>query len=432
MKVLVIGSGAREHCLAWMISKSPLADKIYCLPGNPGTACLGENVSLGISKNDFKSIIDFVRQNGIDITVVGPEAPLVDGIVDEFEKNGLRIFGPDKRASIIEGSKVYTKKFCRRYNIPSAGFEVYDISRKSEALEKIKGLKPDQYPIVIKADGLAAGKGVLITESETDALKAIKDIFDKKIFGEAGNSLIIEDFLKGYEVSILCLCDGESLRPLVLAQDYKRIFDGDKGKNTGGMGSYSPVPFVKKETYERILNEIIYPTFGGLKQEGIDYKGVLYGGILVKKEEPYLLEYNCRFGDPETQAILPRMKSDLLELILACTEERLDKKNIEWHDKKCVCTVLASKGYPESSSKGDLIKGFDKFKDDCEINVFHAGTKAEDGNITTNGGRVLSVVASAQNFKEARSKVYKAVSEIEFDGMQFRKDIAKKVEGSDE
>lgn len=429
---MIIGSGAREHCIAWKISKSPLVDKIFTIPGNPGTEEIGDNKSIGIDSEDFDELINFAKQEKIDLTIVGPEAPLVDGIVDRFRKDGLKIFGPDKKSAVIEGSKVYTKKFCRKYNIPSADFEVYNISQKQEAIEKINSIADDGFPIVIKADGLAAGKGVLIVDSKNQAKEAIDSMFVEKVFGEAGNNLIIEDFLTGYEVSILSLCDGEYLKPLVLAQDYKRIFDDDKGKNTGGMGSYSPVPLVDKKTYNRILEEIIYPTYGGLKQEGIDYKGILYGGILVSKGDPYLLEYNCRFGDPETQAILPRMKSDLLELILASVDGDLKDREIEWHDLKCICTVVASEGYPESSSKGDVITGLEKIQDRKGVEVFHAGTKKTDGKITTNGGRVLSFVSTGRDFREARNKVYEAISDIYFKGMQFRKDIAMKVVKDDE
>ena len=428
MNVLIIGGGGREHCLAWKISKSPLLDKIYAIPGNAGIAGIAECIDINTSKDNFTEIIKFVKSKGIDLTVVGPETPLVDGIVDYFNKEDLKIFGPNKQASAIEGSKVFTKEFMQRNNIPTPPGVIFGKTNYKEAIDYIKERK--KFPLVIKADGLAAGKGVVITGSEEQAIEAVKDCFVRDRFGISGDKVIIEDFLGGYEVSVLCLCDGKKIIPMTPAQDYKRIFDNDKGKNTGGMGSYSPVPMINDKTYMKILNDIVFATYNAILKENITYKGVLYAGIMMSEGEPYLLEYNCRFGDPETQVILPRLKDDLLPLLIECAEGNLSKKELKWDEGKCVCVIAASEGYPESSSSGDIIEGLDNLKGSEETIVFHAGTKITNGNIVTDGGRVLGVVSRALTFKEAREKVYSAIQEINFRGIQYRRDIALKAERS--
>jgi len=426
IKVLIIGGGGREHCLAWKISKSRKVEKIYAVPGNAGIAKIAECVDISIAKDSFNSLFNFVKEKDIDLTVVGPEAPLVEGIVDYFEKRNHKIFGPNSHAAQMEGSKVFAKRLVEKYGIPTANGIIFKKSNYKKAKEYIKNRK--DYPVVIKADGLAAGKGVVIAKNSKEAIEAIDDCFIRNKFGKAGDKIIIEDFLTGYEVSIFCLNDGKKIIPMALAQDYKRIFDNDKGKNTGGMGSYSPVPMVSKKIFKRILDEIVYPTNLAMKKEGINYRGILYVGVLVSDNNPYLLEYNCRFGDPETQVVLPRLKNDLVPLILKCIDGNLKNNKLVWDNNKCICAALASRGYPESSSKGDIIKGLESFKENDKRIIFHAGTKKTDGNVVTDGGRVLGVVAKAKNFKEARSKVYSSINKIKFTGRQYRKDIALKAE----
>ncbi len=458
MNVLIIGSGGREHCLAWKVSQSSLVKKIFSIPGNPGIKQIGSCFNLEVKKENFKLIKDFALQNNIDFTIVGPEAPLVDGIVDYFNNFGLKIFGPDSNAARIEGSKVFTKNLCKKYNIPTAESVIFFREEIDKIKNYINKLSEKRFPLVLKVDGLAAGKGVIICKNKQEALDGLNDCLEKNIFGSAADKIIIEDFIEGFEVSILNLCDGKDIIPMVLAQDYKKIFDNDIGKNTGGMGSFSPVPFVSDKLYEKILNLIIYPTFEALKKENIYYKGILYGGIIISNDEPYLLEYNCRFGDPETQVILPRLEDDLVELLLSCINGKLANQKLHWDNLKCVCVVIASKGYPESSSKGDLIEGLDKinsqsynfknknfneFSDlnnDIKINsflaenkknnvlIFHAGTKFENQKYYTNGGRVLNLVSKAPTFKDARKNIYSEILKINFEGMQYRKDIALKAE----
>lgn len=426
MKILVIGGGGREHCLVWKISKSPLVEKIYAAPGNAGISEIAECIDIDISEKNFADILNLVEEREIDLTVVGPEAPLVDGIVDYFRLRGHKIFGPNKAAAAMEGSKVFAKELLKKYGIPSAEGIIF----KKEDYDKVVGYinKRKTFPLVIKADGLAAGKGVVIVDNKVQAVEAVKDCFERGKFGSSGDRIIIEDFLDGYEVSILCLCDGHSIVPMAPAQDYKRIFDNDRGKNTGGMGSYSPVPVVDENTYKEILSKIIFPTGDAMAKESIEYKGILYAGILVSDGKPYLLEYNCRFGDPETQVVLPRLKQDLVPLLLKCIDGKLDEKNLEWDENKCICVVAASEGYPESSSKGDVIRGLDYFKGSDDIIVFHAGTKMEQGDVVTDGGRVLGVVSRASTFREVRKKVYEALGRIRFRGIQYRNDIAFKAE----
>lgn len=428
MKVLIIGSGGREHCLAWKISKSDLVDKIYAIPGNPGIALIAECHEMPINRDNFNNIINFVEEKDIEFTIVGPEAPLVDGIVDLFNARGHKIFGPDKIASVLEGSKVYTKNLCEKYGIPTASSTTFKRSQTEEAIKFIKKINTSDFPVVIKADGLAAGKGVIIADSMKLAEIAVNDIFINNAFGNSGENIIIEDFIRGFEVSILNLCDGKNIIPMVLAQDYKKIYDNDEGKNTGGMGSYSPVPFVSTTLFDKILDRIIYPTYDALLKEKIQYKGILYGGIIVKEGSPYLLEYNCRFGDPETQVILPRLNDDLLEILIKCSDGNLGNSRLGWSKEKCVCVVIASRGYPENSSGGDKITGLEMFDNDKDVLVFHAGTKKANGNIVTNGGRVLGLVSSSSSFRQTRINIYDAVKKINFNGMQYRRDIAKGVE----
>ncbi len=431
MKVLIIGSGGREHCLVWKISKSKLVDKIYAVPGNTGIEKQAECLNINISNGNFSDLLQLVEDKKIDLTVVGPEAPLVDGIVDDFRSRGYVIFGPDKRASMLEGSKVFTKKLLQKYNIPTAKGVFFKKEDYEDAVLYLKKMKKKEFPVAIKADGLAAGKGVIIADGIEQAVETIKDCFIRNKFGSSGNEIIIEDFLNGFEVSILCLCDGKDIIPMVLAQDYKRIYDYDEGKNTGGMGSYSPVPLVSTEIYSKILKKVIYPTYNALIKENIKYQGILYGGLMIKNGEPYLLEYNCRFGDPETQVILPRLEEDLVPLLLKCASGNLGEVKLSWDNSSCVCVVIASGGYPGSSSKGDIIDGLDELEKDDEIVIFHAGTKRRGRDIVTNGGRVLGVAAKAPSFKESRQKVYSAIKNIKFNGMQYRKDIGLKVEGMD-
>lgn len=430
MNILIIGSGGREHCLAWKISQSASVDKLFAIPGNIGIAQIAECKNISLSKENFKDILQFIKKNKIDFTVVGPEAPLVDGIVDYLSENRCLAFGPGKVAAQVEGSKVFTKKLCMNYDIPTAKAVFFNKSDADKAVKYINGLKDYKFPYVIKADGLAAGKGVIIAQNKKELLDAMNGFFVENRFGKSGEEIVIEDFISGFEVSLLCLCDGKTLIPMDLAQDYKKIFDGDNGKNTGGMGSYSPLPFIDDILYEKILNKIIFPTFNALKTEGIDYKGVLYGGIIVKENKPYLLEYNCRFGDPEIQVVLPRLGDDVVPVLMDCASGTLNSTKLSWGNSKTVCIVLASKGYPGSSSKGDVISGLEDVAGVKDVFIFHAGTGSADDNIVTNGGRVLNVVARAETFKEARKMVYKSIEKIKFDGMQFRKDIALKVEES--
>lgn len=426
MKVLIIGGGGREHCLAWKIAASDLVDKVYAAGGNAGISSVAECVKMGTGASDFDLIADFTETNGIGLVVVGPEAPLVEGIADYLESRGILTFGPKRDAAMLEGSKVFTRDLLYKYNIPTPGGLVFEKTQYDGAVAHIK--KQDKFPLVIKADGLAAGKGVIIARDIDEAVRALDDCMVSHVFGGSGDRVIIEDFLTGYETSILCLFDGKKIIPMDLARDYKRIFDGDEGKNTGGMGSYSPVPMISSSVYEKTLDTIIYPTADALKKENIDYRGILYAGILVSEDKPYLLEYNCRFGDPETQAVLPRLKDDLVPLLIGCAEGSLGPDVLSWSLDKCICIVAASRGYPDTSSKGDIITGLDSFGGSEDIIVFHSGTKKQDGNIATDGGRVLGLSAMAPGFKEARKKAYDAMSKISFDGMQYRKDIAYKAE----
>ena len=418
MKVLVIGSGGREHAIVWKVAQSKLVDKVYCAPGNGGIVGLAECVD--IAADDIERLLDFARDNSIGLTIVGPEAPLSLGIVDSFERNGLRIFGPRMQGAMLEGSKSFSKDFMIRNKIPTAAYKIYYDPQKAK-----QEIDDFGYPVVIKADGLAAGKGVIIAQNREEALAAIDDILTGKKFGEAGSRIVVEEFLSGREASILAFVDGKVAVPMVSAQDYKRALDNDGGLNTGGMGAVSPAFYYDEETAIVVERDIIQRTVDALMAEGICYKGVLYFGIMITKEGPKLLEYNARFGDPETEVVLLRLKSDLVEIMNAVIDEKLEAQKIEWKEERAVCVVMASGGYPEHYDKGFEIKGLDKAADNCGVSVFHAGTKKASGKIVTAGGRVLVVSALAKSYELAREKAYKAVQDIDFKKAHYRSDIGK-------
>jgi phosphoribosylamine--glycine ligase len=416
LKVMVIGGGAREHALAWKIAQSPKITGLYVVPGNAGTAPIAQN--LNIRPNDIEALAKAAQDIGIDLTVVGPEAPLASGIVDYFERSGLPIFGPTKAATQIESSKVFAKKLMQQYGIPYPNGITF--SNYSEAR---KYLGSQSVPVVVKADGLAAGKGVTVASSKEEALKALSDIMEGKIFGSAGDKVLIEECLSGREVSLLAFTDGTTVVPMVPACDYKRVFDNDQGPNTGGMGSYSPPGFFDAEMIQRVMKTILQPAVSAMAHEGMPYKGVLYAGLMVAADGPKVLEFNARFGDPETQAILPRLQTDLVDILLAIIDNRLSELTVEWNNDACIGVVMASAGYPGNYKTGFPITGLDKL--DEEIIVFHAGTKlGENSQVYTDGGRVLTVTASGKTMAEARAKVYQNLPRIHFDGCHYRKDIA--------
>lgn len=423
MRILVIGSGSREHALVWKIAQSKLASKIFCAPGNAGIS--KQALCVNIKTEDISRLLDFAKKEKIDLTVVGPEAPLALGIADEFSGSKLKIFGPSRKAAQLEASKVFAKEIMAKYNVPTANFEIFEDKEAALRYIRKKGA-----PCVIKADGLAQGKGVVVAKAIKEAEEAVELIMEKRVFGEAGNKVIVEDCLEGQEASILVFTDSKEVIPLATSQDHKRIFEGDRGPNTGGMGAYSPAPVVTKGLFKEILDKIILRTIDGLAREGINYKGVLYAGVMLTKAGPMALEFNVRFGDPETQAILPRLKSDLLEIMLAVSEDRLGgiTKNggLEWDRRSCICVVCASGGYPGEYEKGKEISGLDQAEKIKDVAVFHAGTKKLAGKYLTNGGRVLGVTGLGNTLKEAIDKTYKAVGKIKFEGMHFRKDIGYK------
>ncbi|MCK9603103.1 MAG: phosphoribosylamine--glycine ligase [Candidatus Omnitrophica bacterium] len=429
MRILVIGSGGREHALVWSIAQSKLAKKIFCAPGNGGIARQAECID--IKAEDIPALLDFVKKEKIDFTIVGPEAPLSSGIVDEFNSRKLKIFGPQKKAAQLEASKVFAKELMAKYKVPTADFKVFDNAEEANKYIDKRGV-----PCVIKADGLAQGKGVVVARTIDEAKQAISSMMQEKIFGAAGNKIIIEDCLEGEEASILVFTDSKDVIPLASAQDHKRVFDNDQGPNTGGMGAYSPAPVVTQGLFKEILDKIIYRTIDGLAKEGIVYQGVLYAGVMITKDGPKALEFNVRFGDPETEAILPRMKSDLLEVMLATSENKLNKiKGLEWDNRSCVCVVCASGGYPGNYEKGKAISGLEEIDKMKDVVVFHSGTKQRKiydvGQKTeieylTNGGRVLGVTGLGNNIKEAIDKTYQAVAKIHFDGMHYRRDIGRR------
>ncbi len=421
MKVLVIGSGGREHAIVQKISKSSKVEKLYCAPGNAGIAELAQCVDISVS--DYAGLAEFAKAEGIDLTVVGPDDPLVGGVVDVFMERGLRVFGPEKKAAIIEGSKAFSKDLMKKYKIPSATYETFEDSVKA-----IEYLKTGSFPIVLKADGLALGKGVLICNSYGEAVQGVKQIMEDKQFGSAGDKLVVEEFMTGREVSVLAFCDGTNILPMTSAQDHKRAKDGDKGLNTGGMGTFSPSPFYTKEVDDFCRKYIYQPTIDAMKAEGRDFIGILFVGLMLTKDGPKVLEYNARFGDPETQVVLPRMKNDIIEVFEACIDGRLDEITLNFEDNAAVCVVLASDGYPEQYTKGYPITGLENFVDKSDYCVFHAGTKKSGADIVTNGGRVLGVTATGKDLKEARRKAYEATGWISFDNKYMRNDIGKAIE----
>lgn len=419
MKILVIGSGGREHALVWKISQNPKVESIYCAPGNAGTAKLAKNID--IAADDLDRLVDFAENESIDLIVVGPEVPLTMGITDLFEERGLRIFGPSGSAAALEGSKSFSKEIMNRYNIPTASYETFD--SRENALDYIE---KTGVPIVIKADGLAAGKGVTVAITIEEARKAVNDIMGEKIFGSAGEKIIIEEFMEGEEASFLVFTDGKNVVPLPAAQDHKAAFDNDKGPNTGGMGAYSPTPVVTSKMERTILDRIISPTLNGMANEGKPYKGILYAGLMITEQGPKVVEFNCRFGDPECQPILMRMKSDLVDLMEATIDEKLSNYVIDWDERAAVCVVMAAGGYPGAYEKGKVIKGLDKLENLDSVIVFHAGTKINNNSTVTSGGRVLGVTALGEGIKEAIENTYDSVNQIKWDGVYFRNDIGKK------
>ena len=423
MKVLIIGSGGREHCLSVKIAQSPLVEKVYCAPGNGGTSLVAENVN--ILATDIEGLLKFAQDKKIDLTIVGPEDPLVEGIVDIFEDEGLKIFGPRSELALLEGSKAFAKEVMRKYDIPTADFRIFDNPDQAKKYLKKKGA-----PIVIKADGLAAGKGVVVAKDIDEAIAAVDMMMVEKKLGPAGEKIVIEDCLEGEEVSILVITDGDTVIPLVSSQDHKPVYDNDKGPNSGGMGAYAPAPIVDEETLNQIRNQIAVPLIAGFKKEGSLYRGILYIGLMIKNNLPSVLEFNVRFGDPETQVILPKLKSDLADLILKSVDNKLNEVKLEWDERACLCVVLTSGGYPVAYEKGKEIKGLESLVGLDDIFVFHAGTKLlgeEPGSgFITNGGRVLNVTAFGQDIREAQTKVYKAIENISFEKMHFRRDIGNK------
>ena len=419
MKVLVVGSGGREHTLVWKITQSPRVSKIYCAPGNAGISQKAECVS--IKAENISELIRFAEEKKIDLTVVGPEAPLTKGIVDEFEKRNLRIFGPSKNASQLEGSKVFAKEIMLEAGVPTGKCEVFEDSDR--AAEYIKS---QPVPIVVKADGLAAGKGVIVAKTKEEALEAIDLIMIKRTFGKAGNRIMIEECLVGEEASILAFCDGENFIPMAASQDHKAIYDGDKGPNTGGMGAYSPAPLINEHMMETISSQVFQPIINKMKEKGIPYKGVLYAGLMITESGLKVLEFNVRFGDPETQVILPRLKTDLVDIMESSIDGKLNKISIEWKNETAVCVVIASGGYPGPYKKGERITGIKQAEELQDVIVFHAGTALAGGDIITSGGRVLGVTALGANIEQAIDKTYEAVGKIYFNKMYFRRDIADK------
>lgn len=419
MKVLVVGSGGREHAIVWSLKKNANIEKIYCAPGNAGIGLDAECVPIGAM--EFDKLVDFAKKENIDFTIIGMDDPLVGGVVDAFEKEGLRVFGPRKNAAIIEGSKAFSKDLMKKYGIPTAKYESF-----TDYEEAKKYLDSQEMPIVIKADGLALGKGVLICMTREEAEEGLKEIMLDKKFGSAGNAVVIEEFLQGPEVSVLSFCDGKTVVPMVSAQDHKRALDGDKGLNTGGMGTFSPSVFYTEEMNEECMKTIFQPTVDAMAKEGRPFVGILYFGLMLTKDGMKVIEYNARFGDPETQVVLPRLKTDLLEIMEACVDGKLADMNIEWYDNAAVCVILASGGYPVEYEKGFEIKGLDEIKKYNNIVVFHAGTAEKDGKLVTNGGRVLGITGIGDNINEAIKTAYEGVEIVDFDKKHFRTDIGRK------
>ena len=418
MKVGIIGSGGREHAICHALSKSKKIDKIYCFPGNAGTAQNATNINLNL--DNFNELKNFTLSNNIDLIVVGPEKPLVDGIVDFLEKHNIKVFGPNKIASQLEGSKIFTKNLCEKYQIPTAKFGIFKNNNDAK-----KFIEKTNYPLVIKADGLASGKGVYICDDKVEAQLAIKEIFEGK-FGKAEN-LLIEEFLKGEEMSFFIISDGKTIKNFQTAQDHKRALEGDKGKNTGGMGAYSPSRLINKNLDEKIIKKIIEPTTKGLKEMGTKFKGFLYAGLMIVDNEPYLIEYNVRMGDPECQTILPKLKTNLVDIFAACCENKLDSINIEWHDEKSLCIVLCSKGYPDKYKNNIPINNLNKIDLKNNEFIYHAGTKTVKNEVYSNGGRVLNFVVLSNNFKNSKDKAIQLIKKLDWHNGYYRKDIGFKV-----
>ncbi len=422
MKVLIVGSGGREHAIAWAVARSPKVDKIYCAPGNAGISEYAECVSIGAM--EFDRLAEFAEEKGIDLTIIGMDDPLVGGIVDVFESKGLRVFGPRKNAAILEGSKAFSKELMQKYGIPTAGYKT--VHSAEEARE---ALKTTSFPVVLKADGLALGKGVLICNTPEEAEAGVVEIMEDKKFGSAGDQMVIEEFMTGREVSVLSFCDGKTIRPMTSAQDHKRAGDGDTGLNTGGMGTFSPSPFYTEEVDAFCREHIYQKTVDAMRAEGRPFVGIIFFGLMITADGPKVLEYNCRFGDPEAQVVIPRMKNDMIEVMEACVDGKLDEVELSFEDNACVCVVLASEGYPVSYQKGYPIRGLENFKGCDEKFVFHAGTKFDaEGNYVTNGGRVLGVTAKGKTLVEARANAYKATELVQFDNKYMRHDIGKAID----
>ncbi len=421
MKVLVVGSGGREHALCWKIAQSPRVEKIYCAPGNAGISQVAQCVPYGAM--EFEKLADFAKENQIDLTVIGMDDPLVGGIVDVFEERGLRVFGPRKNAAILEGSKAFSKDLMKKYQIPTAAYENFDDPRKALAY-----LETAKFPLVLKADGLALGKGVLICNTLEEAREGVRSIMEDKQFGAAGNRMVVEEFLTGREVSVLSFVDGKTIRCMTSAQDHKRALDGDQGLNTGGMGTFSPSPFYTKEVDDFCQKYIYQPTVDAMAAEGREFKGVIFFGLMLTEEGPRVLEYNARFGDPETQVVLPRMKNDIVDVFEACIDGTLDKLELEFADNAAVCVVLASGGYPVSYKKGYPIQGLEQFEHAQGYYVFHAGTARKEDQVVTSGGRVLGVTAVGDTLQQARANAYEAARWVSFQDMFCRNDIGKAID----
>ena len=419
MKVLVIGSGGREHALVWKIAQSSLVTRLFCAPGNPGTAGLAENVPLAV--DDLDGLLDFAVREGIDLTVVGPELPLSLGLTDLFEEQGLKVFGARKNAALIEASKAFSKDLMKKYNVPTAAYEVF-----TEVAPAVAFIDRTGIPVVIKADGLAAGKGVIIAQSRDEAVAAVTDMLSGNAFGSAGSRVVIEEFLKGEEASFLAFTDGRNIIPLASAQDHKAIFDGDRGPNTGGMGAYSPAPVVTPLIHEKAMTEVMRRTIDGMAAEGRTYRGVLYAGLMIDGDSVKTLEFNARFGDPECQPLLMRLKSDIVPVLMAVADGDIGGIALEWHDDATVCVVMAAAGYPGEVRKGDVITGLDEAAQVPDLVVFHAGTASRDGECVTSGGRVLGVTARGATVKEAIDRAYEGVAKITWPGVQYRNDIGQK------
>lgn len=418
MKILIVGSGGREHALAWKAKKSKGVEKVYVAPGNAGTALEPGVINIDIKVDAIDALVKFAKNEGIDLTIIGPEAPLVDGIVDAFIKAGLKCFGPVKAAAQLEGSKVFTKDFLKRHRIPTAQYSVFTEFEPAKAY-----ILSHKLPVVIKADGLAAGKGVIIAKSHDEAINAAKDMLSGASFGEAGKRVIVEECIRGEEVSFIVMVDGKNILPLASSQDHKAIYDGDQGPNTGGMGAYSPAPVLTDKLYKRAMKEVIEPTVKGMANEGIPYTGFLYAGLMILEDgTPSVLEYNCRLGDPETQPILLRLKTDLVELCMATVDGCLDRVTAEWDTRASLGVVMTAGGYPEKYNKGDIISGLPE-KEEANIKVFHAGTAMKDGRVVTSGGRVLCITALGNTVGEAQKKAYSVVNKIKWENVYYRTDI---------